>query len=35
MSRPYAQYAQKFSDYDHLARVGEWSASGADAEEGL
>lgn len=28
-SRPYAQFAGKFGDYDHLARVKEWSAGGA------
>ena len=25
LSRPYPQYALKYSDYDHLARVAEWS----------
>lgn len=34
LSRPYAQYAKRYSDYDHLARVKEWSAAaGADAGE--
>ena len=34
VSRPYAQYALRFSPYDHLARVKEWSAAGAgDAED--
>ncbi|TVR05941.1 MAG: double-strand break repair protein AddB [Salinarimonadaceae bacterium] len=28
MSRPYAQYARRFNEYDHLARVKEWSAAG-------
>lgn len=28
-SRPYVQFAGKFGDYDHLARVKEWSAGGA------
>lgn len=28
MSRPYPQFAKKYNDYDHLARVKEWSASG-------
>jgi ATP-dependent helicase/nuclease subunit B len=28
MSRPYPQFARKYNDYDHLARVAEWSASG-------
>ena len=27
-SRPYVQFASRYSDYDHLARVKEWSASG-------
>lgn len=27
LSRPYPKYARKYSDYDHLARVKEWSAS--------
>lgn len=32
MSRPYAKYALRFNEYDHLARVKEWSAAGgADA----
>ncbi|MGJ3264597.1 MAG: double-strand break repair protein AddB, partial [Salinarimonas sp.] len=34
VSRPYAQYALRYSAYDHLARVKEWSAAGAaEAEE--
>ncbi|MGP9822788.1 double-strand break repair protein AddB, partial [Salinarimonas sp. NSM] len=34
VSRPYAQYALRFSAYDHLARVKEWSAAGGgDAED--
>jgi ATP-dependent helicase/nuclease subunit B len=32
-SQPYAKYAKRFSDYDHLARVKEWSL--ASAEDGL
>jgi ATP-dependent helicase/nuclease subunit B len=28
LSRPYPQYAKRFSAYDHLARVKEWSATG-------
>ena len=28
MSRPSAKYAKKYNDYDHLARVKEWSATG-------
>lgn len=33
LSRPWPQYAQRYSDYDHLARVMEWSAGegGEDA----
>ncbi|UMY17043.1 double-strand break repair protein AddB [Methylobacterium organophilum] len=27
-SRPYAKYAKRYSDYDHLARVKEWSLAG-------
>lgn len=35
VSRPFAKYAQRFSDYDHLARVKEWSlASEGPGEEG-
>lgn len=34
LSRPYAKYAQRYSDYDHLARVGEWSLAGEPGEEG-
>ncbi|MDE2362641.1 MAG: double-strand break repair protein AddB [Hyphomicrobiales bacterium] len=29
-SRPYVQFASSRSDYDHLARVAEWSASGGE-----
>jgi ATP-dependent helicase/nuclease subunit B len=33
-SRPYAKYAKRFSDYDHLARVKEWSlASAGDGQD--
>ncbi|HMB11018.1 hypothetical protein, partial [Saliniramus sp.] len=28
MSRPYPQFAKAYNDYDHLARVREWSVSG-------
>ena len=28
LSRPRPMWASRFSDYDHLARVKEWSASG-------
>lgn len=34
LSRPFAQFAQRYSDYDHLARVKEWSASGGLDEGG-
>ncbi|HEX5867653.1 MAG TPA: double-strand break repair protein AddB, partial [Beijerinckiaceae bacterium] len=34
LSRPYAQYARRFSDYDHLARVKEWSVTSGTASEG-
>jgi ATP-dependent helicase/nuclease subunit B len=35
LSRPFPQYARSVSDYDHLARVGEWSATSAGGfEEG-
>lgn len=34
LSRPYAQYARRYSDYDHLARVKEWSLAGEPGEEG-
>ncbi len=33
VSRPYPQYANRFSAYDHLARVKEWSGSGLGAGE--
>jgi ATP-dependent helicase/nuclease subunit B len=34
LSRPYAKYARRFSDYDHLARVKEWSlASAGDGQD--
>jgi ATP-dependent helicase/nuclease subunit B len=35
VSRPFPQYASQHSDYDHLARVSEWSMSSANSlEEG-
>jgi ATP-dependent helicase/nuclease subunit B len=34
LSRPYPKYAKRFSDYDHLARVKEWSLANAEGEEG-
>jgi ATP-dependent helicase/nuclease subunit B len=33
LPRPFPKYASKFSDYDHLARVKEWSATGGIAGE--
>jgi ATP-dependent helicase/nuclease subunit B len=33
VSRPFPQYADQYSDYDHLARVGEWSMTGGDGLE--
>jgi len=33
-SRPRANWAPRYSDYEHLARVKEWSAPGADGGEG-
>jgi ATP-dependent helicase/nuclease subunit B len=36
MSRPFPKYARSFSEYDHLARVKEWSlASIGSAEEAV
>jgi ATP-dependent helicase/nuclease subunit B len=32
VSRPFPKYAQRFSDYDHLARVKEWSLASAGGE---
>ena len=32
-SRPYPQYARRFSPYDHLSRVKEWSLAGEEEEE--
>ncbi|MEX2200243.1 MAG: PD-(D/E)XK nuclease family protein, partial [Dongiaceae bacterium] len=31
-SRPHPRFAPRFSAYDHLARVAEWSATGGDGE---
>jgi ATP-dependent helicase/nuclease subunit B len=31
--RPFPKYASKYSDYDHLARVREWSATGGTTDE--
>jgi ATP-dependent helicase/nuclease subunit B len=33
LPRPFPKYAAKYSDYDHLARVKEWSATGGVAGE--
>ncbi len=33
LARPRAAHAPRFSDYEHLARVKEWSASGEEGEE--
>jgi ATP-dependent helicase/nuclease subunit B len=36
LSRPYPKFAGRFGDYDHLARVKEWSATGgkSDGDDG-
>jgi ATP-dependent helicase/nuclease subunit B len=34
LSRPYPKFAKDFGDYDHLARVKEWSATGGLSAEG-
>nr|WP_205789924.1 double-strand break repair protein AddB [Microvirga makkahensis] len=34
VSRPFPKYARRFSDYDHLARVKEWSLASAGGAEG-
>jgi ATP-dependent helicase/nuclease subunit B len=34
VSRPFVQFASRYSDYDHLARVKEWSAAGGGSEGG-
>jgi ATP-dependent helicase/nuclease subunit B len=35
LSRPFPKYARRFSEYDHLARVKEWSlASAGGGEDG-
>lgn len=33
MSRPFPKFASRFSPYDHLARVAEWSRSGVEGDE--
>lgn len=35
LSRPFPKYARRFSDYDHLARVKEWSLASAGGGEGF
>ena len=36
LSRPFPKYARRFSEYDHLARVKEWSlASNGGGEDGV
>ena len=34
LSRPFPKYYKRFSDYDHLARVKDWSLASAGAEDG-
>jgi ATP-dependent helicase/nuclease subunit B len=34
LSRPFPKFASRFSAYDHLARVKEWSATGGGADAG-
>ena len=34
LSRPFPKFASRFSPYDHLARVKEWSATGGEADAG-
>ena len=33
LARPYPQFVARYSDYDHLSRVKEWSASGGLSDE--
>ena len=33
LSRPYVKFVNRYSAYDHLARVKEWSLTGGEAEE--
>ena len=33
LSRPFPKFASRFSDYDHLARVKEWSTTGGEDDE--
>jgi ATP-dependent helicase/nuclease subunit B len=34
LSVPFPKFAPRFSDYDHLARVKEWSATGGESDSG-
>jgi ATP-dependent helicase/nuclease subunit B len=34
LSRPFPKFVPRFSDYDHLARVKEWSATGGESDNG-
>jgi ATP-dependent helicase/nuclease subunit B len=34
LSVPFPKFAPRFSDYDHLARVKEWSATGGESDTG-
>jgi ATP-dependent helicase/nuclease subunit B len=34
LSRPFPKFVPRFSDYDHLARVKEWSATGGENDSG-
>ena len=34
LSRPFPKFIPRFSDYDHLARVKEWSATGGESDTG-
>jgi len=34
LSRPFPKFAPRFSDYDHLARIKEWSATGGESDSG-
>jgi ATP-dependent helicase/nuclease subunit B len=34
LSRPFPKFVPRFSDYDHLARIKEWSATGGESDSG-
>jgi ATP-dependent helicase/nuclease subunit B len=34
LSRPFPKFVPRFSDYDHLARIKEWSATGGESDTG-